>query len=243
MARGSCYLAWMSESAEPAEALAQARALIDVLGKDLPKVAPIAAFAPNTRIPFKAFELRELYRYRVLSLGVPSVEFFEQGRNLPAVVLARAAFETVAPLFCLHKEIAKFLSGPRDEASVKVLDEFLLKSLMASRRPDSQFKATSIVTLIQKVEKEMPGLEKTYDDLCEYAHPNWAGVLGSFGEGNAVAGELRLGERPDDVAAQIGGNALAGAFGYFHHLYNELAELLVRLNDHFEPGSKHVSTV
>lgn len=144
--------------------------------------------------------------------------------------------------FCLHKEIGKFLSGPRDDASVKALDEFLLKNLMASRRPDSQFNATSILTLIQKVEKEMPGFEKTYDELCEYAHPNWAGVLGTFGEGYAVAGELRFGERPDDLAAQIGGNALAGSFSYFHHLYNELADLLVRLNDHFEPDSKHVST-
>jgi hypothetical protein len=85
------------------------------------------------------------------------------------------------------------------------------------------------------VEKVFPGFQGSYDALCEYAHPNWAGVLGSFGRGDEARGALLLAERSDDPACEIGTNALAGSLLTFHHIYNELAEMIHRLNDHFEP--------
>ena len=215
-------------------ALIEAKQLIAVIGKDLPRRLDRAPFHSLT--PFKALQLRELLRYRIAALAAPAVEFFEQRRVLPAVILARAAVETFVPLFFLHSEVAGFLAGSRDEPSAKGLDAFLLHSLMLSRREGTDFTATNIMSLVKKVEKSLPGFAPTYFALCEYAHPNWAGVLGTFGKGDKEADSLILGERSDDPAYKLGTNALAGCLGSFHPLYNDLGDMIPPLNDHFDPA-------
>lgn len=215
-------------------ALVQAKQLVAVMGKDLPRRVDRAPF--HSLIPFKALQLRELLRYRIAVLAVSAIESFEQRRVLPAVILARAAVETVVPLFFVHKEVTGFLAGPRDEPSAMALDAFLLHGLMLSRREGTDYKAMNITTLVEKVEKSIPGFAPTYFALCEYAHPNWAGVLGTFGKGDNEADALILGERSDDPAYKLGTNALAGCLGSFHQLYNELGDLIPPLNDHFGPA-------
>jgi hypothetical protein len=40
----------------------------------------------------------------------------------------------------------------------------------------------NIMTHIDKLEKNYPGIKNYYDALCEFVHPNWDGVQGSYSE-------------------------------------------------------------
>jgi len=178
----------MSESPEHTEMLSEAKQLADLIASSLPAKIEIAALSLNSKIPFKALSLRELLIHRVSELATPAVELFEQRRLIPGVILTRAVVETVALTFSLHKQIESFLSSH----DVAAFDNFLMLSLMGSRLPDSTHQATNIITLVKHVEKVIPGFEQSYNSLSEYAHPNWAGVLGAFGEIDKEAFAPRL---------------------------------------------------
>lgn len=224
----------MSESPEHAEMLSEAKQLADLIASALPAKIEIAALSLNSKIPFKALSLRELLIHRVSELATPAVELFEQRRLIPGVILTRAVIETVALTFSLHKQIESYFRSYDADA----LDDFLMLSLMASRLPDSAHQATNIITLVKHVEKKIPGFEQTYNSLSEYTHPNWAGVLGAFGEIDKEAFELLLGPNHRTSALASGVSALSGALLTFHHFYNDMAEMLYRLNDHFEAPGK-----
>lgn len=38
----------------------------------------------------------------------------------------------------------------------------------------------NILTMVDRVDKEIPGFRGVYDNLCELSHPNWAGTLGTY---------------------------------------------------------------
>ena len=224
----------MTEDQGISNVLAEAKQIAEIISSSLPAKIEIAALSLNSRLPFKALSLRELLIHRVAELAVPAVELFEQRRVLPAIVLARAVVETVALTFALYRQLESFL-GSHDVAA---FDEFLMRSTVGSRWPDWTPRATNIVTLVGHVEKAIPGFGKAYDSLSEYAHPNWAGVLGTFGAIDQEAFELALGPNRRTPALASGVNALSGALLTFHHFYNEMADMIYRLNDYFEaPGS------
>ena len=158
------------------------------------------------------------------------MELFEQRRLLPAVLLTRGVVETVAVTFSLYSALGAFLASH----DVVAFDEFLMQSLMGSRLPDSSRQAKNILTLIKHVEKSIPGFEASYNSLSEYAHPNWAGVLGAFGEIDREAFELRLGPNQRTSAFPSGVCALSGSLMTFHHFYNVMVEMLHQTNDYFE---------
>ncbi|MHB8745633.1 MAG: hypothetical protein ACYC7I_03775 [Gammaproteobacteria bacterium] len=162
------------------------------------------------------------------------MELFEQRRLIPGVILTRAVVETVALTFSLHKQIESFLSSH----DVAEFDNFLMLGLMGSRLPDSTHQATNIITLVKHVEKVIPGFEQSYNSLSEYAHPNWAGVLGAYGEIDKEAFQLLLGPNQRTSVLASGVSALSGALLTFHHFYNDMIEMLYRLNDHFEARGK-----
>ena len=132
-------------------------------------------------------------------------------------------------LFALHERTSQFL---RDK-DVQRFDNFLMTTLMGSRNNPDLPLATNILSLVDRMDKSIAGVRSTYDSLCECTHPNWAGTMGSFGEIDRRAFELKLGPR-SKTGFGVGVSALSGALMTFEHYYNDLAELMQKLNDHFE---------
>jgi hypothetical protein len=218
--------------------LAEAKQLAQLIASSLPEKIQIAALPLNSKLPFKALSLRELLIHRVSDLADTAVELFEQRRLIPAVLLTRGVIETVAVAFSLYKALERFV-GSHDVAA---FDEFLMKGLMGGRLEDSSYRATNVVTLVQHVEKTIPGFESSYNWLSEFAHPNWAGMLGAFGEIDRESFELLLGPNQRTSAFSTGVNALSGSLLVFHHFYNGMAEMLQHINQHFDSqGETHAA--
>lgn len=220
----------MPQTASGENALAEAKALSQLIAQHLPERVEAAALSFDSKLPFKALSLRELLVHRMAELAGSAVDSYECHKTVAGAVLTRSIVETVAVTFALHRALARFVN----DRDVGALDQFLTQSLLGSRWPDSEHRATNILTLIQHVEKVVPGFEASYDALSEVAHPNWSGVLGSFGEFDRKNLELALGPRAGSNAFVSGTNALSGALLTFHHFYNDMVDMLYDINSYFE---------
>jgi hypothetical protein len=199
----------------------------------LPEKIEAASFTLNSKLPFKAVSVRETLLHRVSDLASPAVFLFKEGNFIAGIVLTRAVLETVAVTFALKREIESFLSSKR----IQEFDDFLMACLVGSRWPDAETPARNVLTFLNHVDKKFQGYRSTYDSLCEYAHPNWSGVLGSFGSIEHEAHILHLGRTDRGATLSIGITALAMSLGLFEYAYNEMIDLLKMLNDNFEDDS------
>lgn len=210
--------------------LEEARGLAGVFASTLPERIQAAATSQNSMLPYKALAVRELLLHRVSALATAAVELFYSERTIPAVVLTRAVVEAVAVCYALHEHVERFLV----DRSANNLDDFLVRSLVGARNNPEMPTATNILKFIDQAEKTLPQFRSVYDNLCEYTHPNWAGMMGSFGAVDRDTLDLKLGPNPRTSAFAIGVSALSGSLMTFHHYYNESGDLILRLNDHFE---------
>ncbi|MGC2425247.1 MAG: hypothetical protein WA666_12950 [Nitrospirota bacterium] len=214
------------------EDLDNARKLADLIVASLPKRIEIAALSLNSKLPFKALGLRELLIHRMADLATAAVDLFYQKKAIPAVIITRAAIETLSILYALHEQTNEFLS----EKNIPKFDDFLMKSSMGSRKNPDLPAPTNILTFIKKIEKDYPdfGFEFYYETLCEYTHPNWAGTFGSYGLLDRDALVLQLGPTERANASNIGILALCSTLEAFRFFYNSLSDPLLQLNDYFE---------
>ena len=215
---------------EFAERLMEAKARAALLAQSLPLKIAAASLTLESKIPFKVLSLREILIHRTSALATAAVEMFEQRRLVPAVVLARAIVETVAVTFNLHKQLVEFC----DSKDVEKIDDFVSRGLVGERRSDASVKATNVLTLIDHVEKALPGFRQSYDGLSEYAHPNWSGGLGAFGRIDRKALELHLGPSERTSGLMSGVISLLSSLMLFEHYYNAMIGPIKELNDHFE---------
>lgn len=220
---------------EDAIVLREARGFVETFGASLPDRVQAAALTLKSKIPFKAVSIRELLLHRVHALAGAAVELFESNRVIPAVILTRAVVETTAVMFTLHERLVRFLENQRTGE----LDDFLMRNLVGARNNPEMPISINILTLVDRVEKTIPGFRSSYDGLCECAHPNWAGAFGAYGEVDRQKLELKLGPSSRTAAFSAGVSALSGALLTFHYYYNDSADLVARVNDHYEQGGSH----
>lgn len=135
-----------------------------------------ADVSPIAKIPFKIRVFRELLLHRVSDLSDAACLLYNNGATIPAFVLTRAAFETMAVMFHFHKTIEAALS----EGSADGFDSLVMKSLFGTKDRSTPFEAVNIRTVMDHLEKRFPGLQEMYGCLCEFAHPNYAGVAGAY---------------------------------------------------------------
>lgn len=210
--------------------LKEVRGLADAIASSLPERIHIAALTLKSKLPFKALSIRELLIHRMSALASPAVELYEAQRVIPAIVLTRATVETLAVLFCLCERITRFLQ----DKNVSELDSFLMQGLMGSRNDPDLPIAVNVLTSVDRVDKKIEGFRQTYDSLCEYTHPNWAGTLGVFGEIDRDAFELKLSPSAKIKALSTGLSVLSGTLMGFSYYYDNSADLIRELNAHFE---------
>ena len=214
--------------ANTSDLIAEAREYLAAIEFDLPlSIEGVQFSCPYS---YRAASLRELLRHRMLDLTLASISLLEQDRVVPAAIISRAATETVALLYALHHEIAKFLRTP-DESRIEA---FLKTALVGSRNPDHPIQATNILNAIDKLDKEIPAFRLCYDGLSEFAHPNWSGVLGSYGNINHAESTIALGNRDNSKGMRAAAFVTASALSTFCYYYDSLADLLRSFDNHFD---------
>lgn len=110
--------------------------------------------------------------WRMAELSRSALEDFEKDRLASAILLTRAAVETSAGLWYLSAKIDAALEA----AAVGDIDDYLMRLSMGSRTDPAMPPAISVLTFVDRVEKDAEGFRHQYDLLSEFSHPNWAGT-------------------------------------------------------------------
>ena len=207
-----------------------AKLLAQAIALSLPKRVDASSLTLQSKLPFKALSVRETLIHRVSALASPAVALFEANNLLAGIVLTRAVFETVAVLFSLRREVDAFLK----HETIETLDDFLMACLVGSRWPDAKTQARNVLTMIDHLDKQFQGYRATNDSLCEYAHPNWSGALGSFGTIDRQEHVLHLAQESRESVQIIGETSLAMSLNLFQHEYDDMISSLNALNSYFE---------
>jgi len=162
------------------ELFSKGKHYIEILKKNLVKRIDPLQISTIAKVPHKALEIRECLAYRCADIGEAIVKTYEADLFVSSIILCRSLQETVALLWHTNRACKRYLE---DDGNSE-LDQTLMRILLGFKdKGDGQENipnAINIMTCIDKVEREIPGFRKNYDQLSEYAHPNWSGVLGMF---------------------------------------------------------------
>lgn len=135
-------------------------------------------YSRKAKIPFKIHSFIEVMNLRMLDFCESSYLLINSNHIIPSLTLIRALFENVAVTYRISSAIDKSLQ------SNKLTEDFddLITKISLGTRYDSDVSAINIMTNIEKLDKKYNGINKFYEDLCEFVHPNWDGVEGSYSE-------------------------------------------------------------
>jgi hypothetical protein len=183
---------------KPKDWLGEAKAAAADLRADLLRRMIPADISPRLKTPFKVQLFRELLLHRLSDLAEAACKLYDEGRGLPAIVLTRAAFETMAMLYYLLKQVDEAVT----EQSAQKLDDGAMRGLFGSKNQASALEAVNVLTVIKHVEKQYPGIQEMFADLCEFAHPNYMGVMAMYHEMPNAPGDPR-------EARALGPNAMS----------------------------------
>lgn len=212
----------MPESLE--ELMTEIGGRVEQLEKSLPRRVD-AVVSPDSELPFKALLYREALIWRMAELARGAMENFEKDRLALAILETRAAVETSAALWYLHAKLdATFTAG-----TVGDVDDFLMKLAMGSRTDtDIMPQAISVLTFVDRVEKDAEGFRHQYDRLSEFAHPNWAGtaLLYSKPDPPNLWTDFGANIRGVDGPKHVGVINLSVALMFFERSYNRIADLM-----------------
>jgi hypothetical protein len=212
----------MEESIEAL--MSEIRGRLELLESSLPTRVD-AMVSPDSKLPFKALIYRAALIWRMAELSRGALENFEKDRLALAILETRAAVETSAALWYLHAKLDATLKA----GAVGDIDDFLMKLSMGSRTDtDIMPQAISVLTFVDRVEKDVEGFRHQYDLLSEFAHPNWAGtaLLYSKPDPPNLWTDFGANIRGIDGPKQVGVLNLSVALMFFERSYNRVAEIM-----------------
>jgi hypothetical protein len=195
-----------------------------VIADSLPVLVDPASISLRAKIPFKALCFREGLIWRTEELARSACDAFEREDDVAGITLARGVTECAAACWYLHRLIEKHID--RTIAQVE-LNEKIEALLLGSKRDDDVLpNAVNVLTFIKHVDKTIPGFLRSYENMSEYAHPNWSGTALTYSQNDHEKILTRLGRRKrknPDMHSKLGLKALNGALATFEYAYNKIS--------------------
>ena len=137
--------------------------------------------AHKWRAPYFNLLVRECASWRTHELLQQARLLQQAGAKLGAIVLVRAAVETIAVLVYLNEITDGLMAGRIDydayHSKIRAL-------AVGSKDNSTPYAAVNVMTMIQKSERRHPQLLKIYNLLSEIAHPNHDGLLAGYAKQN-----------------------------------------------------------
>lgn len=156
-------------------------ALDTIAALKLPKIPVVSGFA-GSKIAWKFAVLKNAVLYRLLEFGESSISEWNADRRLASVALARSFLETVV----FFQSLVSAMQNGVEMEDAAALDQLAMRETFAARHPDflvlPEFAATNIVTKVNKIDAQLPGIKNLYDHLSELTHPNGQGVVQAYSQ-------------------------------------------------------------
>ena len=120
--------------------------------------------------------LRESLLQRAIEIAQGALLLYRQGLIVPAFMITRACIENTSMLHMLKTKTTGV-----NVSNIHGLQEYLEKAVWGSKNDDTDVEALNILKSVDKMSKLLPHIRQSYDSLSEFAHPNYAGVVASYG--------------------------------------------------------------
>lgn len=225
----------VSKLSDP-ERLGLAKEFASNIRDSLPKELYAGSFTLKSKLPYKAASFREVLIHRVSDIADMAIELYESNRPAPAFLATRALLETVAMLYWHYQKSCKFIENSDEDS----YDEFLMKGMLGSRDETTKLDSYNVLTAVDQLDKEFENFRKMYDRLCEFTHPNWSGVMGSYSRLDNEKHTLYLGKEHANPPLALGLGPLIGGLAIFQDYYNAMSDVLQTINDRYEQDNDSV---
>ncbi|WP_132582578.1 hypothetical protein [Paralcaligenes ureilyticus] len=211
------------------EALKEAREIAMRLKQALPATVDAVQQGIDHKTVFYMLVARELSIHRVVALGDDVLALLDSRRYLSASILVRSMLETIAVLGFILRALEKF----EKTSDVAVLYTQVQRIIVGSRNGDEKDPSpVHVLDAIRATESflPVPGLMHVYESISEFAHPNWSGLMGTFGKHeNALLVRFSDESRATPPVALW----LTIALSSFEHLYDLLGKSILQAAAHF----------
>lgn len=144
----------------------------------------------RAKYPFKVMSFVHAMTWRMYDMSNAALTLMKQDTIIPSLCLVRASWENMVAIYELRNVVEDCCEKHTVSEDV---DDVLMRLLYSNRfEKDNryvgeehyenfrQYKAKNILTLVQKLEKDIPEVKDFYSNICEFVHPNSDGVCGSY---------------------------------------------------------------
>lgn len=206
--------------------LVKLKELVDSLKKSLPLEAPL--FISNAIDPNRALVLREACLYRISELTESAYENFAKGRVVSAFIMTRAIMETES-LFWTFLDKIELSLKTKNIDDIRI---FLTKALTGVKATQAKAMGREIEPLhvLKLVRDNMGGkiplYYEHYETLCEYSHPNAAGLNDTYARLDWIQKKVFFGINNDKVNSKLALPLLIISIEAFINEYDRSAKLL-----------------
>ncbi len=195
-----------------------------MLESNLPRRVDPTSVSLSAKIPFKALIYREVLIWRFVELTRSAFENYTNSRLGSATVLTRAAVETTAALWYLDGKIGDVI----EKSNVGGIDEHLMRLLCGYKNVPDMPDPINVLTFVDRVDKKIDGFRSEYDELSEFAHPNWCGTSLLYSKDNKEKIWTDFGNDIKNLehVKEVGTSNLVTALEIFDHKYNRIADMM-----------------
>lgn len=130
-----------------------------------------------SKIPNKINCFIEAINYKTLEFANVVKSLFDHDLVVPAIVMTRVLFESLSMIYQIRKTTEKLIK----EGYSEEYDDKLMQLLFGTDYNETT-KRVNVLTLLDKIDKEYKDVRKFYNDMSEFSHPNYDGILGSYSE-------------------------------------------------------------
>jgi hypothetical protein len=212
--------------------ISAARDTVSRIRLSLPDMVDLAQLNVRSKAPTKLLLIRESLIWRTEELSRNACDALERNDFAAAALLTRAVLEGTSMAWRLME-----LLETHQSHSPEAMDDLLMKLLMGSKVFEELPDPCGVLSLIDRMDKKVPGVRSSYDHLSEIAHPNWSGVLGLYSQRDEETFTTRLGRSLRGATSQREqiASALVGSLSAFEYAYNKISDELPGFLASLEP--------
>ncbi len=169
------------------------------------------------KAPFRTWMIREATLWRLYDLMTQSLQLHQQGHGLGTRILLRSGVETLAILIHLNQLMQQVLDGSLD---FHRFDDSTARLLIGSQRDTEGPRPFRIGRVLEKTDKQYPGMKALYGDLSESAHPNFEGLCLGYSKVNHDEFETSFSNRWMELYGDENLDGMILCIETFHHEYD-----------------------
>lgn len=148
--------------------------------------------AHKWKVTNQLFILREATQWRIYTLANQAYNLASRGMILGSMILLRATIESLAALIYINRKMSALMDG---RLSFKEFQGIVSRLHLGDSTNEDSHQPIRVGKMIELAEKEThSGIDKAYENLCQFAHPNFDGVAVGFSKPNPKEYETTFGD-------------------------------------------------